>query len=44
MEELQEICKWLKEQKGITKITMEELLEYVPEFEEWKSNNNLKIV
>lgn len=37
-EKLEELCGWLRETKGITKIEITELLKYVPEFEEWKSN------
>lgn len=42
MNELEEICEWLREYKGITKISMEKLVEYVPEFEDWKEKLKLK--
>jgi len=29
------ICKWLKEVKGITEIDMMDLINYIPEYEEW---------
>jgi hypothetical protein len=29
------LCKWLKETKGITKINLEELVTYVPEYEKY---------
>jgi len=32
---LEAICKWLKEVKGITKIDMMDLIIYIPEYEEW---------
>lgn len=34
---LKDLCKWVKEQKGITEIGVVELVEYVPEYEEWLS-------
>ena len=39
MEDLEELCKWIKTEKGITEISMEELLSFIPEFEEWKQKN-----
>ena len=32
---LKAICKWLKEEKGITEIDMMELIDYIHEYEEW---------
>ena len=32
---LKAICRWLKEEKGITEIDMMDLIEYIPEYEEW---------
>ena len=34
-EELVGLCKWLKEEKGITKIDMMELAGFLPEYEQW---------
>ena len=34
-EKLKGLCKWLKEEKGITQIDMMELAEYASEYEEW---------
>lgn len=39
MEDLTEITEWLKNEKGITKLTLEQLISYVPEFEIWKRRN-----
>ena len=39
MEDLEQLCEWLKTEKGITKITLEELSDYVPEYEMWKRRN-----
>ncbi len=36
-QEIKELCQWLKETKGITKIGVEELADYYPEFEAYKS-------
>ena len=44
MENINEVLDWLREVKGITKIDILQLTEYIPEFKEWKSNNNLKKV
>lgn len=32
---LKAVCKWLKEVKGITEIDMMDLINYMPEYEEW---------
>ena len=32
---LKAICKWLKEVKGITEIDMMDMINYIPEYEEW---------
>lgn len=39
MEDLEGLAEWLKTEKGITKITLEELIDYVPEYELWKNRN-----
>ena len=39
MKDLKELVNWLKTEKGITVITMEGLLKYVPEFELLKMRN-----
>ena len=39
MEDLEEICEWVKTEKGITEISLEDLMGYVPEFELWKQRN-----
>lgn len=36
MKIIKELCKWLKETKGIKKIELLELVEYLPEFEEYQ--------
>lgn len=32
---LEGLCEWVKSEKGITKIDLMELVEFVPEYEEW---------
>lgn len=39
MEDLDGITIWLRDVKGITKITLDELIDYVPEYELWKQRN-----
>ena len=39
MENLIGMTEWLKKEKGITKITLEDLNDFVPEYELWKSRN-----
>ncbi len=39
MDELIEMTEWLKTEKGITKITIEDLADLVPEYEMWKIRN-----
>jgi len=34
---VEELCKWLREEKGITKIDVFELAEYKDEFEAYKA-------
>lgn len=36
---LNEMCTWLRETKGITKIEVFELADYKDEFETYKANN-----
>ena len=38
-EELSDLCKWLKETKGINEIDIFELVDYIPEYEEWLIEN-----
>ena len=37
---LEALCKWVKDVKGITKIDIFELVDYLPEFEQWLKDNN----
>jgi hypothetical protein len=39
MDELNALIEWLKTEKGIIKITLEDLMELVPEYELWKQRN-----
>ena len=39
MEDLEGLVEFVKTQKGITKITVEELIEFVPEYELSKLSN-----
>ena len=39
MEELNGLTEFVKTVKGITKISMEELINFVPEYELWKNQN-----
>lgn len=39
MEDLEGLCEFVKTEKGITKISMEELVAFVPEYELWKHRN-----
>lgn len=39
MEDLKGLTEWLKTEKGITKLTLDELIDYVPEYELWKQRN-----
>ena len=41
-EKLNGLCKWLKETKGITKIDIIELVDYIPEYDEWLIANEKK--
>jgi hypothetical protein len=34
-QKLKDICKWLKNVKGITSIDINDLVEYLPEYDEW---------
>lgn len=36
MEDLNGLVEWVKTEKGITKITLEDLMELVQEYELWK--------
>lgn len=35
IKKLEEVCGWLKETKGITKVTLEELVSYIPEYDKY---------
>lgn len=39
MKELKELVNWVKTEKGITELTMDELMSYVTEFELSKTQN-----
>ena len=39
MDDLNGLTQWLKDEKGITKITLEDLIDFVPEYELWKQRN-----
>lgn len=39
MDDIIGLTEFVKTQKGITKITLEELLTFVPEYEIWKLRN-----
>tara|TARA_R110002051_G_scaffold290936_1_gene354701 strand:- start:209 stop:328 length:120 start_codon:yes stop_codon:yes gene_type:complete len=39
MKELKELVNWVKTEKGITELTMDELMSYVAEFELSKTQN-----
>jgi len=40
MDELNALTEWVKTEKGITKITLEDLMDLVPEYELWKQTND----
>ena len=39
MDELNALIEWVKTEKRIIKITLEDLMELVPEYELWKQRN-----
>lgn len=39
MNDLEGLTEFVKTQKGITKLTLDELMAYVPEYEIWKQRN-----
>jgi len=39
MKDLKGLVNFVKTEKGITKLTLDELLEFVPEYEIWKQRN-----
>ena len=39
MDDLIEMTEWLKTEKGITQITLEDLADFVPEYELYKLRN-----
>lgn len=36
---IEELCEWLKKTKGITKIDLEDLVGYIPEYEKYLEDN-----
>lgn len=36
---IEDLCGWLKETKGITKIDLEDLVSYIPEYEQYLEDN-----
>ena len=36
-EKLKDVCRWLREVKGINRIDIIDLVEFLPEYEEWRS-------
>lgn len=39
---IEDLCEWLKDTKGITKINLEDLVGYIPEYEEYLEDNEKK--
>ena len=39
MDNIEELCEWLKTTKGITKIDLEDLVSYIPEYEQYLEDN-----
>jgi DNA-directed RNA polymerase subunit RPC12/RpoP len=39
MNSIEELCEWLKTTKGITKIYLEDLVSYIPEYEQYLEDN-----
>lgn len=39
----EDLCKWLRETKGITKIDIIELVGYLPEYEDWLRQQSVEI-
>lgn len=39
MDDLIGLTEFVKTEKGITKITLEDLMDFVPEYELWKQRN-----
>ena len=39
MNNIEELCEWLKTTKGITKIDLEDLVGYIPEYEKYLEDN-----
>lgn len=37
-EKLEGLCEWLKNEKGIAEIDMMDLIDFMPEYEEWLDN------
>mgnify|MGYP000034041562 CR=1 FL=1 len=38
-EKIENLCEWLRETKGITKIDLEDLVSYIPEYEKYLEDN-----
>ena len=41
MDNIEKLCEWLKSTKGITKIDLEDLVNYIPEYEQHLEDNKL---
>ena len=41
MNNIEELCEWLKTTKGITKIDLEDLVGYIPEYEKYLEDNEI---
>ena len=39
-QEIENLCTWIKEKKGITEIDMMDLMKYIPEYREWLAAQN----
>lgn len=39
MNDIEGLCEWLNKTKGITKIDLEELISYLPEYEKYLEEN-----
>ena len=37
--DIENLCEWLKTTKGVTKIDLEDLVSYIPEYEQYLENN-----
>ena len=39
MDNIEQLCEWLKTTKGITKIDLKDLVSYIPEYEQYLEDN-----